>query len=156
RKAPPQWGWAEGQGRDLQIDCRAQVIEFILQIFLEDVTMATIGAFINLPEPENDKETRLRQKILETVLIGHQLKYVYGKAEYDQYPDKANVLASTDPIPDIFLATCWPSMDALRDNTTKAIMFTGVTDAGGATANYAPRITGLKGFAATNLCRNWL
>src|SRR5262249_22607854 len=90
-----------------------QVIEFILQIFLEDVTMATIGAFINLPEPENDKETRLRQKILETVLIGHQLKYVYGKAEYDQYPDKANVLASTDPIPDIFLATCWPSMDAL-------------------------------------------
>jgi hypothetical protein len=117
--------------------------------------MATFGAFINLTE--QDPEAGLRRSILESVLVGHQLKYAYGKAEYDQYPRIARELANTVPTPDIFLASCWPSMDALKQNTGKGIIFTGLSDTpDDGDYNDTPRITGLKGFAATKLCRHWL
>src|SRR5262249_4693389 len=91
------------------------------------------------------------------VLVGHQPRYVHGKAQYQKYPDLADELAKTDPKPDIFLASCWPSMDALRNSTLKGIIFTGLSDVPGQ-IDYSsnPRITGIKGFAAKKVCPNWL
>jgi putative ABC transport system substrate-binding protein len=117
--------------------------------------MATFGAFINLRE--HDGEANRRKRILESVLAGHQPKYVHGEAKFNKYSSFAEQLAETDPQPDVFLASCWPSMDALRNNTLKGIIFTGLSDVPGQ-IDYAqnPRITGIKGFAAAKVCPNWL
>jgi len=114
--------------------------------------MTTFGAFINLPE--YDAETGRRKSILESVLLGHQPEYKHGQAQYSQYLTMANALASAGSMPDIFLATCWPGLEALKNNTGKGIVFTGLTEQPGAT--YDTRITGIKAFSVTTLCQNWL
>jgi ABC-type uncharacterized transport system substrate-binding protein len=114
--------------------------------------MATFGALLNLPE--DDVETGRRKSILESVLVGHQPKYAHGVAQYSQYGSIADKLANTGSMPDIFLATCWPGLDALRNNTGQGIVFTGLTEP--SVAAYDTRITGIKAFAVTKLCRNWL
>jgi hypothetical protein len=115
--------------------------------------MATFGAFINLRQ--DDPEAGRRRSILQSVLVGHQPKYVHGEAQYKKYSDLADQLANTGALPDILFASCWPGMDALRNNTPKGIIFTGLTDAPG-DGGYGGRITGIKAFAVTRLCRNWL
>src|SRR6266849_187257 len=125
--------------------------------------MATVGVFLNLPEL-NDNETVLRKSTFGSTLVGHQLKYAYGAGQYDQYAQKAAQLANTDPLPDIFQATCWPSVEALRrqtQNTGKGIVFAGLTEVPGEDYSkgsyyYDPRVTGIIAFAVENLCRNWL
>lgn len=115
--------------------------------------MATIGAFINLSK--DDDEAKSRKSILTTVLADHQLKYEHGEAQYSQYLAIADRLANIGSMPDIFLASCWPSKDALREKTGKGIIFTGLSDAPGQD-DYDARITGIKGFAAKKVCPNWL
>jgi hypothetical protein len=115
--------------------------------------MATFGAFINLRQ--DDPEAGRRRSILQSVLVGHQPKYVHGEAQYKKYSDLADQLANTGALPDILFVSCWPGMDALRNNTPKGIIFTGLTDAPG-DGGYGGRITGIKAFAVTRLCRNWL
>jgi hypothetical protein len=114
--------------------------------------MATFGALVNLPE--DDAEAARRKSFLESVLAGHQAKYAYGAAQYSQYSPLADKLANTGSTPDIFLATCWPGLDALRNITGQGIVFTGLTEP--SVPAYDARITGIKAFAVTKLCRNWL
>ena len=114
--------------------------------------MATFGALLNLPE--DDAETVLRKSVLESVLVGHQPKYAHGAAQYSQYSALADKLANTGSMPDIFLATCWPGLDALRNATGQGIVFTGLTEP--SVPTYDARITGIKAFSVTKLCRNWL
>jgi putative ABC transport system substrate-binding protein len=114
--------------------------------------MATFGALVNLPE--DDPEAARRKSFLESVLVGHQPKYAYGAAQYGEYSLLADKLANTGSLPDIFLATCWPGLDALRNATGQGIVFTGLTEP--SVSTYDTRITGIKAFAVTKLCRNWL
>jgi len=117
--------------------------------------MATIGVFFNLPA--TDPEVDVRKTMLARVLSDHNFQYAYGEADYDKYGgagNKADMLVNSTPAPDYFLASCWPSMDALTGRTGKGIVFAGLTGVDNDNT-YKATVTGIRSFAIGTLCAQW-
>src|ERR1700722_11467949 len=112
--------------------------------------MAKIATFINLHDghPEAEK----RKQDLEGQLPGHQFTYVNGGAENGTYPSMARNFVLNNLDADVFIATCWPTMNELRQWASVPIVVAGLCDSPGQTY---PSVSGLKSFASKELCPFW-
>jgi hypothetical protein len=110
-----------------------------------------IAVFMNLPS--NHPDVVLREKDLEG-LPGNTFKYKHGGAQ-PNYLAIAQALVQDNPDADVFVATCWPTLDALQNAVPpgKKIVFVGLIDSPGRA--YNANVTGLKSFDSKVLCPFW-
>jgi putative ABC transport system substrate-binding protein len=120
--------------------------------------------FMNLPQDDREISGR-REAFLQGVgpLPGLTVATRFGAGDYRNYRQKAldlSMLKVDGAGPDVYFATCWPSLRALRGvagNTP--IVFTGVADLRDDPINgntdYASNVYGFISFGK-NLCGDWV
>jgi hypothetical protein len=110
--------------------------------------MADIAIFMNLPDghPEGNK----RKANVEGETKGHSHDYVYGGADNANYGNKAQYLINNNPQAKVFVATCWPTMNALAA-APKPIVVAGLVT----NQPFPPGVVGKISFAAGELCPFW-
>jgi hypothetical protein len=123
-----------------------------------------IAMFMNLPEDDVEISGR-REAFLQGVghLPGLTIATCYGAGDYDEYNQKALDLKNLDAGgagPDVYFATCWPSLRALRDTVDEdtPIVFTGLADLRPDPKNSAEYPENVYGFISfgKNLCGEWV
>jgi hypothetical protein len=113
--------------------------------------MAKIATFINLQD--GHLEGAKRKQDIEGQLSGHKFAYANGGAENGCYKSIARTFVQNNSDADVFVATCWPTMDALQRWAAVPIVFAGLVDSPGRT--YSGGVTGLKSFDPDELCPYW-
>src|SRR5262249_50103700 len=113
--------------------------------------MADIGVFLNLPS--TDAEALRRKQILEGGLPGLTFDYRHGGGDYSSYGSIATDLVKSNPDARVFVASCWPTMQALNNVTPTGIVYAGLTDS--PDSWYSNNETGIKSFDPPELCPNW-
>jgi ABC-type uncharacterized transport system substrate-binding protein len=121
-----------------------------------------IGIFTNLAEGDREISAR-REAFLRGLgpVPGLTITTRYGAGEFRDYPEKAKALRDTmvDGVgPDLYLATCWPSLRALIGVAGDTpIVFVGVANLRpdpAATDEYGKNVYGFISYGR-NLCGEW-
>jgi hypothetical protein len=113
--------------------------------------MAKIATFINLPYGHPEADARMRD--IQNALPGNSFVYTFGGAENGSYPSIAHTFATTYHDADVFVGTCWPTMDALVQSTQRNIVVAGLVDTPGRI--FDSRVSGLKSFDPVVLYPFW-
>ena len=122
--------------------------------------MGQVGIFINLTKAN---ETGLRESAFTDWLpngaVDPNKGVVYGGGDYpaNLYSTKAEKLINDNPNATLFIATCWPSLDALdkamaKLGVSKSIVFAGLVTPNSAVPSQS---TGIMAFDINSLCPNW-
>ena len=113
--------------------------------------MADIGVFMNL-QPD-DPDALRRKQILEGRLPNYTFNYRYGGGDHNSYGNIAIDLVRSNPDARLFVACCWPTMQALNDamqalaiTPPKGVLYAGVTDSTSSPGYYGGNLTGMKSF----------
>jgi len=126
--------------------------------------MAKIATFFNLPFDAlgTDTETNNRIQDIEGQLSGHTFVHANGGAENACLRSIARTFVLNNLDARVFVATCWPTEDALRQwvgNTPsgnmQSIVVAGLVDDGNQTYPAPPLVTGLKSFDPNVLPPSW-
>jgi hypothetical protein len=126
-----------------------------------------IGMFLNLAKDDREISAR-REAFLQGVgpLPGLTVATCYGAGDYNNYPDKAQKLSEFQVDgagPDVYFATCWPSVRALKriagsGERATPIVFTGTADLRddpSRNSDYENNVYGFISFGK-NLCGEWV
>jgi putative ABC transport system substrate-binding protein len=112
--------------------------------------MADIGVFMNLKSTDAEG----RRHVLKQELPGSSFDYRHGEGDYKNYRNIARDLVGHNSDARVFVASCWPTMNALSEVWKLGIVFTGLTDSLNP-PSYADNVTGIKAFEIADLCPNW-
>jgi ABC-type uncharacterized transport system substrate-binding protein len=111
--------------------------------------MDEVAVFINLrQDAESDGRFNVLQNNLPNVLVNDAY---YGAGQYSKYAKVAKELVADFPNAKVFFSPCWPSLDAISQETQKPIVFAGLV------TNSQPPLqsTGIVAFDINALCPNW-
>src|SRR5262249_59821362 len=87
--------------------------------------MADIGVFLNLAS--TDAEALRRKQILEGGLPGLTFDYRHGGGDYSSCGSIATDLVKSNPDARVFVASCWPTKQALNNVTQTGHVYAGLT-----------------------------